>query len=47
MATALQQMFGILTAVDCTDDLWMIGLIMLMIGLVLGAVFYYVIEKWK
>lgn len=47
MGTALQQMFGIINAMDCADDLWTIGGLMLIIGLVLGALFYYVIEIWK
>ena len=32
------QFFGILTALDCTDDLWAIGMIGLISGVVIGFI---------
>lgn len=41
----LLQFFGILTALDCADDLISIGLIGMLIGVILGAVGYHLLKN--
>ena len=44
-SVAMLQFFGILTALDCTDDLWSIGALGVMVGVVLGAGVSYLVRR--
>lgn len=46
MGTALFQYFGILSQIDCSDDLITIGLIGMLIGVILGVVGYHLLKNW-
>ncbi len=43
----LEQFFGVLTAVDCTESLWLIGSLMFIVGAFVSAVVIHVLAVWK
>lgn len=42
----LYQFFGVLTALDCTDDLISLSLIGMVIGVLLGVAGYHFLKDW-
>jgi hypothetical protein len=42
----LQQFFGLLATMDCTEDLIFMTLIGLIVGAILGVVGYHLLKNW-
>lgn len=42
----LQQFFGILTSIDCSENMIMVGLAALVIGVMVGAIGYHFLRNW-
>lgn len=42
----LQQFFGILTIMDCTEMLIEVGLVMMIVGVIVGAAGYHFLRHW-